>query len=206
MTAATTYTTLKSDIQSYCERNDTVFTSQIPRFIALAENRLASEDKPLGTLQIVTGNFSGGTLAKPVRWRKTKSLSFVNALGERRYLLLRGHEYCRAYWPNEAMAGVPEYYADYGYEHHLIVPTPDASYQFQLQYYERPEPLSDVNQTNWYTRYAPQLLLYASMMEAMPFLKTSERLPEFQALYNQALAAVKLEDGLRVADAAAVRS
>ena len=100
---------------------------------------------------------------------------------------------------------VPYYYADYDYEHIFIAPTPDLQYQFEMQYYELPEQLSTVNQTNWTTQYAPQLLLYAALMEAMPFLKTSERIPEFQGLYDRALAAVTKEDQLRAVDAAAIR-
>ena len=80
------------------------------------------------------------------------------------------------------------------------------AYQFELQYYELPEPLSAVNQTNWTTQYAPQLILFASLLESMPFLKLPERIPEFQALYDRALAAVTKEDQLRAIDATAIRS
>jgi len=79
------------------------------------------------------------------------------------------------------------------------------SYSFELQYYERPEPLSESNQTNWTTQYAPQLLLYGALMEAMPFLKTSERIAEFQALYDRALAAVTKESQDLAIDATAMR-
>lgn len=206
MTTPHTYESLVDDLQSYCERDDAAFIAQVPRFIALAEIRLATEDKPLGILRVVTGNLSGAVLEKPIRWRKTRNLSIVPVTGVRKFLKNRGYEYCRAYWPSQADQDVPEYYSDYDFEHHLIVPTPDQAYNFELQYYELPQPLSMVNQTNWYTQYAYQLLLYAAMMEAMPFLKTSERLPEFQALYNQALSSVKMEDSMRMLDSTAVRS
>jgi hypothetical protein len=170
----------------------------------MAENRIASESKPLGFLRTVTGNLNGLILVKPNRWRKTKSFS-ITASGQRKYLFERGYEYCRTYWPDEALEDEPVYYADYDYEHFLIAPTPDSQYAFELQYYERPEPLSSVNQTNWTTQYAPQLILYASLMEAMPFLKTSERIPEFQGLYDRAMSAVVKEDQERVLDASASR-
>lgn len=202
--AAMTYDSLVQDLINYCERSDQPFLDQVPRFIMMAENRIASESKPLGFLRTVTGNLSGIILAKPNRWRKTKSFS-LTVLGQRKYLFERGYEYCRTYWPDEALEDEPVYYADYDYEHFLIVPTPDSQYAFELQYYERPEPLSSVNQTNWTTQYAPQLILYASLMEAMPFLKTSERIPEFQGLYDRAMSAVVKEDQERVLDASASR-
>jgi hypothetical protein len=40
-------------------------------------------------------------------------------------------------------------------------------------------------------------------MEAMPFLKTSERIPEFQGLYDRALQAITKEDASRIVDATA---
>jgi len=203
--AAMTYDSLVQDLINYCERNDQPFLDQLPRFIMMAENRIASESKPLGFLRTVTGQLSGLMLAKPNRWRKTKSFS-ITISGKRKYLYERGYEYCRNYWPDEALTEEPVYYADYDYEHFLISPSPDLQYSFELQYYERPQPLSSVNQTNWTTQYAPQLILYASLMEAMPFLKTSERIPEFQGLYDRAMTSVVKEDQERVIDAAASRS
>ena len=202
---AMTYDSLVSDIANYAERDDSPFMEQIPRFIMMAENRIASETKPLGFLRTVTGNLNGNVLIKPTRWRKTKSFSLLIG-AERKYLYDRGYEFCRSYWPDASKVDVPYYYADYDYEHYFIAPTPDLQYSFELQYYERPEPLSEDNQTNWTTQYAPQMLLFACLIEAMPFLKTSERIPEFQALYDRALAAVVKEDQGRATDSAAFRS
>lgn len=204
MPSAMTYDSLVQDLQDYCERSDDPFLNQIPRFIMMAENRIATESKPIGFLRVVDGQLSGSVLKKPARWRKTRSLSVVDGVN-RSYLYLREYEYCRTYSPVTGVAGLPRYYADYDYEHFFIAPEPDKSYYFELQYYERPEPLSAENQTNWTTQYAPQLLLYATLMEAMPFLKTSERIPEFQGLYDRALSAVKAEDAERIMDSSAAR-
>lgn len=201
---AMTYDSLVSDIANYAERDDSPFMEQIPRFIQLAENRIASETKPLGFVRTVTGMLSGNTLVKPIRWRKTKNICLIVG-AERKYLYNRGYEFLRSYWPDVAKVDVPYYYADYDYEHLFIAPTPDIQYQFEMQYYELPEPLSQITQTNWTTQYAPQLLLYATLMEAMPFLKTSERIPEFQGLYDRALSSVVKEDQARALDSAAVR-
>lgn len=202
---ALTYDSLVTDIETYCERDDEPFLTQVPRFIMMAENRIASEAKPLGFQRTVTGTMSTNVLAKPERWRMTKSFSILNG-PERLYLFSRSYEYCRTFAPTSGVTGIPRYYADYDYEHFFIAPTPDASYDFELQYYERPEPLSDTNQTNWNTQYAPQVLLYACLIEAMPFLKTSERIPEFQGLYDRALSAVVGEDQQRVTDSAEQRN
>ena len=68
MTAAMTYDSLVQDLKDYCERTDEPFVNQIPRFIMMAENRIASETKPLGFLRTVTGDLNGNVLVKPTRW------------------------------------------------------------------------------------------------------------------------------------------
>lgn len=205
MTSATTYDTLVNDIIVYCERSDEPFLAQVPRFISLAENRIASENKPFGFLRTITGALNGNVLEKPIRWRKTKSLSIV-VEGKLVYLFDRSYEFCRTYTPDPTVQGIPKYYSDYDYEHWFFSPSPDLQYPVEIQYYERPDPLTQDNQTNWTTQYAPQLLLYAALMEAMPFLKTSERIPEFQGLYDRAMGAINKEDASRVTDDAMVRS
>lgn len=205
MPVGMTYSSLISDIQNYCERDDDPFVVSIPTFIMLAENRIASENKPLGFLRTVSGTFEGPILEKPVRWRKTKSFSFTYS-GRREHLYERGYDYCRTYAHDSTQLAVPRFYADYDFEHWFIAPRPSGAYPFEIQYYERPEPLSTEQQTNWTTRYAPQCLLYAALMEAMPFLKTSERIPEFQALYDRAIGAIVKEDSERLVDATNMRT
>lgn len=200
-----TFDSLVADVQSYAERDDDPFVAQIPRFIMLAENRLASEVRGLGFIRAVSTNLNGATLAKPARWRETKSFA-ITVAGEMSFLQSRSYPYCRAFNPTGA-TGVPRYYADEVYEHWYFAPAPAATYAAEIQYHERPEPLSAVQQTSWTTQYAPQLLLYATLLEAMPWLKTGERIAEFQGLYDRALLSLGKEDEKRTRpDAAAVRS
>lgn len=197
MSTAMTYSSLLADISVYVERSDEPFTAQRERFVMMAENRLASEVRGLGFQKYVTGNFNGNSLVKPERWRETVSLNITTASG-RLFLQQRDYDYCRAFAPDPTVLGLPRYYADYEYEHFLIVPTPLLQYDFELAYYERPEPLSDSNQTSWTTRYAPQLLLYATLLEAQPFLKRPDLQQQWQALYDRALQGVAQESTRRI--------
>lgn len=197
MSEAMTYQSLLSDVQLYAERNDDPFVTQIPRFVMMVENRLASEIRGLGIQKYVTGQFNGATLAKPERWRETVSLN-VTINNERVFLQPRTYDYCRAFWANPALVDAPRYYSDYEYEHLLVVPTPDQNYVFELAYYERPEPLSISNNVCWFTQYAPQLLLYGTLLEAQPFLKRPERIAEFQSLYDRALQGIAQETSRRI--------
>lgn len=200
MPFAMTYDSLVNSIQTYAERTDSTFVGKIPEFIMLAENRIASEIHGLGFRRVVTGAFGVGNpvIDKPVRWRETAEFSFMNVLGQRVYVKQRAYDYLRMYWPDQSLTGTPAYYADYDYEHFLIAPTPDAALTFELQYHERPDPLDSTNQTSWTTRYAPQLLLYASLLEAQTFLMRPDQLQSFLGLYQNAAQAIQKEAERRV--------
>lgn len=205
---AMTFDSLLEDLRIYVERDDDPFLTQRPRFVMMAENRIASSVRGLGLLKFANLTLTQGTAtyAKPVRWRETASFSFIDGTGKRVYLKERGYEYCRVYWPTVATQGTPKYYSSYDYEHFLIVATPDADYDAEFCYYERPEPLSSTNQVSWTTQYAPQLLLYGCLLEAQPFLKRPERIAEFRAFYDEAVANVMKEAQRRAMDQTQART
>jgi len=204
-TSVMTYDTLVENIQSYLERTDTATLDKIPLFIMLAEQVIASQIKFLGNLTVNTSNMVIGTstIAKPARWHKTVSMN-VTVAGTRQPVLNRRYEYLREYWPDPTAQGTPAFYADYDYSNWLVAPTPDVAYAFEVLYYERVQPLDSSNQTNWFTIYAPQALLYGSLLQAMPFLKNDERIPMWQAQYKLIMDTLMAEDKLRLADRQAV--
>jgi hypothetical protein len=196
-----TYDSLVSDIQQYLERNDTQTIAQIPRFIMLAEQVIASQIKFLGNLTVNQSTMvaSQAVIDKPARWHKTVSMN-VTVSGKRIPVLLRKYEYLREYAPDPTATGVPAYYADYDYTHWLVAPTPTLAYDFEVLYYERVQPLDSSNQTNWFTIYAPQALLYGSLLQAMPYLKNDERMGMWQQQYDLIINTLKNEDVIRIAD------
>ena len=200
-----TYTSLVENIQSYLERDDTATVDKIPLFIMLAEQIIASQIKFLGNLTVNTSTMTASTsiIDKPARWHKTVSMN-ITVSGERQPVLLRKYEYLREYWPNANSTGTPEFYSDYDYTHWLVAPTPDLAYTFEVLYYERIQPLDSANQTNWFTIYAPQALLYGSLLQAMPFLKNDERMTMWKANYDQIMQTLMAEDKLRIGDRQAV--
>lgn len=200
-----TYTSLAADIQSYLERTDTATIDKIPTFIMLAEQIIASQLKALGNLTVNTSTMTANNpiIAKPARWRKTVSFNLTNG-ASREPVLLRKYEYLRNYWPDPLQTEQPLYYADYDYAHWFIAPTPDQAYAFEVLYYERVQPLDASNQTNWFTEYAPQALLYGALLQAMPFLKNDPRIGMWQQQYNGIMEALVNEDKLRIADRQAI--
>ena len=214
MATAMTFTTLKQDVQRYLERGNTLASDpivfeQIPRLINLAERRIARELKVEGFINVVTGTLSAGqsVYPKPDRWRDTVSMNIgTGATGNNRKIIFsRVYEYLRSYWPNALETAEPIFYSDYDYSHWLLAPTPDAEYPFEILYYELPPLLDESVQTNWITEYAPQLLLYGTLVEATPFLKNDERIPVWQSMYDRAAAMLNGEDLAKILDRSAVR-
>jgi hypothetical protein len=203
--AVMTYDSLVADVSSYLERTDTATVDKIPTFIMLAEQVIASQIKFLGNLTVNTSNMVQGAdvIAKPARWHKTVSMN-VTVNGVRSPVFLRKYEYLREYWPDATQEDVPAFYADYDYTHWLIAPTPADAYDFEVLYYERVQPLDSSNQTNWFTTYAPQAMLYGSLLQAMPFLKNDERMGMWKAEYDLIIATLKTEDLQRMGDRQAV--
>lgn len=208
MSYSMTYNSLLQDVRRYLERGFTVESDQyvyeqLPRLVTLGERRIARELKITGFITAVTTPLQVGVAVymKPDRWRDTVSMTVDN-----KPIFTRSYEYCRSYWPDEASTGTPQFYADYDYQHWLITPTPDAASTLEIVYYEQPPFLGDDFQTNWLTEYAPDVLLYATLLEATPFLKNDERIQTWQMMYDRAAQALNGEDLKRILDRTAQRS
>ena len=200
-----TYDSLVENIQSYLERTDAATLDKIPLFIMLAEQVIASQIKFLGNLTVNASTMTTGqnVIDKPARWHKTVSMN-ITVAGQRQPVFNRRYEYLREYWPDPASTDVPKFYCDYDYTHWMVAPTPDADYVFEVLYYERVQPLDSSNQTNWFTTYAPQALLYGALLQAMPFLKNDDRIPMWQAQYKLIMDVLTAEDKLRIGDRQAI--
>lgn len=214
MATTTTFASLQTDLRRYLERgftaaSDQLVYEQLPRLINLAERRIARELKIQGLINVVTATMTVGqaVYAKPDRWRDTVSFNIGTGAGNNTYTQIfpRSYEYVREYWPDRTQTDQPLFYADYDYEHWIVSPTPDAAYPFEVLVYQLLPLLDDANQTNWLTEYAPQVLLYAALLEATPFLKNDERIPTWQQMYDRALQAINGEDIQKILDRSARR-
>lgn len=208
MSYSMTFSSLLDDLRRYLERgftaeSDAIVYEQLPRLVTLAERRIARELKIQGFINVVTTQLQPGVSVynKPDRWRDTISMRAPTGP-----LFARSYEYCRGYWPDEAVMDTPEFYADYDYNHWLIVPTPVAAVELEILFYQQPALLGEDTQTNWLTQYAPDALLYGALLEAAPFLRNDERMQTWQGMYDRAASALNGEDLKRILDRASARS
>jgi len=197
-----TYDSLTSLVLQYLERSDTAVVNFIPTAITLAEFEIAENIKTLGQMVVANGTMTAGNpvVQKPARWRKTVSMTLTNNSNNTQPILLRKLEYLRNYWPNSSSTDTPLYYADYDYDNWYIAPTPSAAFNFQTLCYTRLQPLASDNQTNWLTVNAPNVMLFGTLKQTAPFLKDDARLAVWGNMFDTALAALKIEDTLRIGD------
>lgn len=194
------YQRLVDMLPSWLERKDDAFKAQIPNFINLAENRIATDMKQEGFQSVVVGVLDQSNVQpKPVFWRET--ISYTLKIGNKWVdLKLRSLEYIKRYWPEILKTGTPVYYADYNYQHFYVAPTPPAKYEFELVYYARLEPLNATHQENWITLNAPQTLFFATLLEAAMWCKNPAAEQKWMQQYQIAVGGIDQEDGERKTD------
>ncbi len=199
---ALTYDSLITTVEQYLERNDAAVVDRIPTFISLCEFGIAQQIKTLGQIEVAQGTFLAGNpvVQKPARWRKTVSMSVGAGKSP---MFLRKYEYLTNYAAQSA-PGQPLYYGDYDADNWFITPIPDVDYQFETLVYQRVQPLSSANQTNWFTNNAPNVMIYGTLTQAMSYLKSDARIATFKGQYDEAMAALKAEDVTRTGDRSAV--
>ncbi len=212
MPTAMTFDSLISVLQAYLERgtsSDATVFANLPFLINTAERAIARRFKIEGMLVSVVSTLQAGlgVYSKPSLWRQTVSMTYGTTSTAdptnqnfRNFIYPRSLEYCQKYWPDQSLTGDPQFYADYDYSHWLIVPTPQISYPWSVNYYQLPPLLDSENQTNWLTLFCPNLLLYRALLEATPFLKNDERIPIWTQYYQEELNSVNQEDLQRAAD------
>jgi hypothetical protein len=220
MPTAMTFDTLTNDVTGALERggssigDPTVF-NQVPRFINAAERKIMQLLKLQGSIEVMrdpTGlQFSNPILTKPDRWRQTISLKIATGTDGNSIKLLyaRGLEYCQTYWPDSTQVDPnfpPEFYADYDYTHYLIVPTPPQAYPVELVAYLQPPLLDATNQTNFFTDYTPNMLLYSTLLEATPWLRDDPRIQTWENYVQIELASLGNQDLQKVLDRASERT
>lgn len=92
-------------------------------------------------------------------------------------------------FPNNDV-GIPIEFCVEG-ENFVFGPAPDSSYSGSLLYYKKFDLDSGANSVNWLTTNYPMLIVYAALIEAMPFIQDDKRLPMWFAMFSGAVGALQ---------------
>lgn len=181
--AIDSYTTLRDSLASWIHRADAI--TQIPDFIALAEARITADlmtVRPMWQRSRATLSAGASTIATP-----DDCMSFVGAA-----LVLSGEllelpviSITSVQW-NTTTAGRPTCCAVAGETLHLAPPA-DQEYTLEMIYHRRLPALGDSVASNWVLEQAPQLYLYAALIESTGFTGESAKLPQWESMYEGAL-------------------
>jgi hypothetical protein len=83
-------------------------------------------------------------------------------------------------------SGKPVYYTILASDF-LFAPMPDTNYTLEILYYAKPTVLSDTTSSNVFLANYPDALLYASLLEAEPYLINDARSQTWATLYDRAI-------------------
>jgi len=175
------YSDLLSDINSWLQNQSAELTEERDQIIENALTFIARDLPIQPFLTQASGSFVIGsqtilrsTLTRPVAIREW---SYLDANNRYVKLFVRQESYCRTFWPVEATTGDPLFYFVDTANTWRVVPTPQATYTYTLEYVQRPQ-LDNTVTTNWLTENAYKLLLNGCLAEAAQFVQSVDQRPE----------------------------
>jgi hypothetical protein len=179
----TNYSDLQASVAGYLGRSD--LTTQIPDFIRFAEIRLGRELRTRLMLNSATAPTiaNDARTALPTDFLEIRDL-FIQGNPRRPLSYMSPSAFSR-----EAKAdiiGLPVFYTLLSSEF-KFAPIPDAIYTLEILYYAKPTFLSTANTSNVFLANYPDALLYASLIEAEPYLINDARSQLWSTLYDRAI-------------------
>jgi len=188
------FTDLSTKIGDYAARPDLV-TTIIPDFINMTLHDL-EQDPEINWKHMeakATGNVNSSTdtITIPTRYKEVKYLS-ITVSDKRHWLDKTSYSDLMTKYPYDAtVKDTPAKFALATADGVFYLrPYPDATYPYELTTYNRSADLSASNLINWFTENAWELLLYGSLFEIQPYLKSDEaiaQIPIWQELYARRL-------------------
>ena len=184
--AITTYAELKTAVADFLNRDD--LTNTIDTFIDLAEVQLNRDVRHWKMEQRSEAEIDDQYLTLPTDWLETIRITVEDTVPYALNLLSRDEIQDRRL-RGANVTGKPVYYAHIAGELELY-PTPDATYNIELLYTQKLEALSASNTSNWLLSEAPDLYLYAVLLETAIYLRDDERIAAYAGMYQSKLAAL----------------
>ena len=206
---------LQTDIRNYTEVDSNVFTAAIlNRFIENAEYRIfydlpMDSDRVRSDAQLATDFNSINVPAGCLFVRGVQVFASTSSrTGQGQFLLKRDQTFIQEYvgeltgtegsQTGQDTTGLPKYYAMFGGATGTtsttsgaiyMSPTPDQNYLYTIYWNKIPPSLETDTSGTYVSKYFPQGLLYACLVEAFSFLKgPADMLTLYEQKYKQELA------------------
>jgi|TARA_E500000318_G_scaffold6590_1_gene6272 hypothetical protein len=190
----TTYAELTQQIIDYTETDSNVLTTTILNdIIEHAESRIFRNVdldifKKYKTANLTIGDpFVAMPGATPQLFAFVRYIQIFDTDNVRITLEKKDTSFINEFVPNRTTTGTPKYYANWDNDTLLLAPSPDATYTVELAYNAQTTGLSSSNTTTWVSNNAPEMLLYACLVEAFKFLKNPQMVQMYEQYYKEAL-------------------
>ena len=196
---AYTLANLQTDIKSYTEVGDNVFTNSVLNTIIVnAENKIYREvdsdtDRFYATSSLIVGN---RYVTIPADLRFIRYVQLKDSEGNQFYLEQRDTSFMAEYYatPGTSSVDIPKYFANWDEEFWAVAPTPDKTYDITLAYNKEPESITSVTGGTFLSNKYQDVLLYACLVNAYGYLKgPQDMLQYYQGAYEKALMSYAIE-------------
>lgn len=184
--ALSNYSDLKTAVKNWL--NNSEIDAYIPDFITLAEERLNRELRIEDMVTTLSSTISGGVVTVPSDFLEF-SYAYIDGSPAQPLGIVSADEILRKY-PTRTSDSKPMFIAKDGGSF-IFGPYPDANYTLKGSYYKKITSLSDSSLTNWYTNNAIDVLLFAALLEAEPFIREDERLIIWESKYQNGIREIK---------------
>lgn len=176
----TDYASLQTAVGNYLHRSD--LTSQIPDFISIAETKLNRILRIRAMENITTGTVAQ-TVALPAGFVEMIALTVT----------VGGTTYPVTYIPPTQINSDSSTTYRYSLVGDNIYFVPIGSGEsYTLTYYKKFDPLS--SGANWLITNAPDVYLYASLLEAAPYMKDTNSIPIWGAMLDNSISQLSKAD------------
>ena len=201
-----TFTTLKSAIQDYTQNTESTFVADLSIIIQQGEDRIVKSVELPNFRKNVTGTFTSGNqyLETPSDYLYPFSLAVLDDSNNYSYLLNTDVSLIREAYPSASTTGTPKHYAQFDDTTFIVGPSPSSNLNAELHYYYVPQSITaSADGTSWLGTNAPELLLYASLIEAYTFMKGEpDVMANYEKRFQEALQRLTLlSDGYNRKDA-----
>lgn len=187
--AITTYAELQTAVADWLNRSD--LTAAIPNFISLAEAQLNRELRHRKMVTRATITVSSSYVNTPSDW--LENIRFQLNTNPVTPLVFSTPEQLLEDSQVYITSGQPMFFTVAGTQLQVL-PAPDTSYSAELMYYAKIPSLSVTNTTNWLLTEAPDIYLYATLVQSAPYLKEDERISTWAGIYQKLLSDIELAD------------
>lgn len=185
----TDYTSLQAAVTEWLARDqDATLVARIPTFIQLAEAKFNRQlfVRQMEERSSATTEVDNDFLSLPSGFHSMRRIRITSVQGSPRLDYKNQQQIDEFRYMTANAVGQPRFFTVFGTEIEFA-PTPDAAYTVEMIYRKTVPALAD-NSSNWLLTMAPDLYLYASLLEAAPYMKEDDRIAVWGSGFQAAMA------------------